>query len=105
MGEIPAILREGKLFEGDSDFAAWDAAVAWLKARGFSVGLMQAHSPTGAMFGVYDIQKWRNLRLIERRALHAVVIADNCRFGPVKIRLMPMASGEAVAAFLKDDAP
>ena len=99
MSPAPTIIREGKVFNQTGDFAAWIAAQMRLHVRGFSVGRMQAHSPTGFMFGSYDIQKWRNLNKTQRMALHGTIVTGDARNGPVLIRLGPMASGEAVAAF------
>lgn len=48
-------------------------AVAYLDARGFSVGRMQGPSERGILFGRYDIQKWRNLSAADRKALHGVL--------------------------------
>lgn len=88
-----------KTFSVPGDWRTWDAVQKWLTERGFSVGRMQAHEPSGVLFGSYDIQKWRNLRTTECTALHGVITGDY-RSGPMTVRLLPLAPGEAVRAFL-----
>lgn len=73
-----------RTFAQDDDFAATRAAEAFLSSRGFSVGRMQARSPTGILFGNYDIQKWRNLRAADRDALHGLMLGAG-RAGPVTV--------------------
>jgi hypothetical protein len=93
-----------KTFEG-GDFKALHDMLAWCAARGFSVGHLQAHEPTGILFGVFDIQKWRNLSGRDRSFLHAIANGDY-RNGPITIRLMPYVPITVVEAFTKapDDA-
>lgn len=79
-------------------FTAWHDAQRWLTERGFSIGRMQAHEPTGILFGEYDIQKWRNLSRDQRAALDATASGD-FRNGPVTVRLTMTARNEARAAF------
>ncbi|UWF67346.1 MULTISPECIES: hypothetical protein [unclassified Brucella] len=58
---------------GEDNFTVIQRADAALRASGFSIGRMQAHSPRGILFGDFDIQKWRNLDLADREALHGHV--------------------------------
>lgn len=91
---IPAI----RLTLSDTgDFAAETRAVAMLEDCGFSVGHLQAHAPRGILFGLYDIQKWRNLNAAERQALHGVMTGD-MRTGPVVVEIFDCAPDEAKAA-------
>jgi hypothetical protein len=89
--------------DGATPFHAWDEARRWLTERGFSVGRMQAHAPTGLLFGEYDVQKWRDLNREDRAALDALAEGDY-RNGPITVRLMKRARIEAVAALLDSDA-
>lgn len=86
----------------DPPFHAWNAAQRWLTERGFSIGRMQAHEPTGILFGEYDIQKWRNLSRDQRAALDATASGD-FRNGPVVVRLTKLARNEAWAALMKEE--
>lgn len=88
-----------QIFDDAGDFVAWNSAETWLERRGFSVGSMQAHSPTGFMYGEYSIAKWRNMNKLERATLHGTINADSARNGPVTLRLGPLASRDAVKAF------
>ena len=45
-------------FVGARDHGAWYAALRYLHKRGFAVGPMQAHAPTGVMFGNFAVSKW-----------------------------------------------
>ncbi len=80
----------------EGDFAAVRRAEALLKQHGFSVGTTQRGSSRGVMFGDYDIQKWRNLSVEERRALHGILDGD--RSSHAQIEIWDPAPLEAVAA-------
>lgn len=86
-------------FTREGDFAAENAAVDALQSAGFSVGCKQAHAPRGILYGLYDIQKWRNLSTDDRAALHGVMRAE--RAGPCTVELFDNASDEAKTAFLQ----
>ena len=81
-------------------FGAVNAAEADLEARGFSVARMQAHQPSGILFGDFDIQKWRNLSTAHREALHGQMTGD-FRNGPVTVRIFDTAPDEAKEAFCR----
>lgn len=66
------------------DFKAYNRALEALRTNGFSVGRMEAHSPTGILFGDFDIQKWRNLSRDDRIQLHGT-ITGSCRHGPCRV--------------------
>jgi len=79
----------GAWFRFDTDASA----IAWLEARGFSVGRLQGPAPRGILFGDYDIQKWRNLRPNDVEALHGTLTR-----GVVKLwHNMPSAARAAIA--------
>lgn len=82
-----------------ADFDAYHRAVKFLTDRGFSVGPMQANSPTGVMFGQWDVSKWRNLSKVQQQACDAVITAGNFRHGPVTVTMREHASQEATIAF------
>lgn len=93
-------------FTSDRDFGAYHDACAWLKARGFSVGRLQANGPTGILLGDFDIQKWRNLDVYERADLHGVMRpADGRRYreGPIVIEMRRDGPGPAMDAFRASD--
>jgi hypothetical protein len=90
-------------FKDEGDFAATHAAIAWLDARGFSVGSMQAGSPRAIWHGDCYISKWRGLSPQDKRGMHAKLEGDD-RNGPMRITLMPGATKEARAAFVLTDA-
>lgn len=85
-------------FSRSGDFAAYYAAGRYLEARGFSVGLMQAHAPSGILFGDFAIGKWRNLHPPEREALHGKLTGP-FRDGPITVHLFASAPPEAHEAF------
>ncbi len=78
------------------DFVAVRRAEQLLRAHGFSVGAMQRGSSRGILFGDYAIQKWRNLDVADRRALHGVLDGD--RASNVQIEIWDPAPLEAVRA-------
>lgn len=81
-------------FDQAGDFKASAAAEAWCAERGISVGRIQHGMPRGLMRGDYDIQKWSNLNMAERSALHGQMTGD-MRNGPVYVRIKARAPGEA----------
>ena len=87
------------IFDLEGDFAAYHAAEAYLKARGFSVGVMQTGAPTGIHFGESKISKWRNLSAKDRDDLHGKITAENFRQGPVTISIRRDAHSDVIAAF------
>lgn len=98
-------------FNDAGDFAAVRAAEVFLREAGFSVGIMQAGSPRGILFGDFVIAKWRNLRPADVAALHGTMIGG--RDGPVHVVIKATAPAEAhealrpanVAAELTDPEP
>ena len=78
------------------DFAAVRRAEQLLQAHGFSVGVTQRGSSRGIMFGDYIIQKWRNLNVAERAALHGILDGD--RSSHAQIEIWDPAPLEAVRA-------
>lgn len=82
------------------DFSGYSDATCYLTTCGFSVGRMQADEPIGILFGQYDIQKWRNLRRIERETLHGTPTGDK-RNGPVKVVIFASAPTTAQAAITR----
>ena len=94
MSDIPLKLT----FTDDGDFAAAHRAVSWLEECGFSIGKMQGRAPRGILFGLYDIQKWRNLSEADRAELHGILYGD-MRNGPVTVKIFDTAPDDAKAAF------
>lgn len=77
--------RSWKVFSEEGDFAALDAARAFLKAHGFSVGILQTGAPIGVMLGNGDIAKWRTLDAEEKADMHGTLwtTSGSFRAGPV----------------------
>ncbi|MDP3869143.1 hypothetical protein [Phenylobacterium sp.] len=73
--DLHAAVFRPHIFTGEGAFSALNAATGWLRSMGFSVGRMQARSPSGIMFGACDISKWRGLSAADRAALHGQMIA------------------------------
>ncbi len=69
---MPNVIFKATL-TGEDSFTVTQRVDAALRECGFSVGRMQAHSPRGILFGDFDIQKWRNLDIADREALHGQV--------------------------------
>jgi hypothetical protein len=90
-------------FSDPGEFTASSRAVAMLEDCGFSVGRMQAHAPRGILFGLYDIQKWKNLNGEHRRALHGVMNGDY-RNGPVVVEIFDSAPDLGKAAIRRWEA-
>jgi len=90
-------------FRNDGDFAAIDAAIAWLKDRGFSVGEMQRDDPIGVLFGDVEIHKWRTLSAEDRNDLHGKIMpstpAASMRGGPVTFHLRRSSASSVIEAF------
>lgn len=78
------------------DFVAARRAVHLLHDHGFSVGVMQRGSFRGILFGDYVIQKWRNLDVAARRALHGTLEGD--RSSDAVMEIWDPAPLEAVRA-------
>lgn len=89
-------------FTDRGDFAAYDKAVDWCRAAGYSVGMMQRGEPIGLMFGDVCISKWRNMTPAEREELHGRITGD-FRKGPVRVETyhpapLPAAPNAALLA-------
>jgi hypothetical protein len=86
----------------EGDFAAVRRAEFLLQAHGFSVGTMQRGSYRGILFGNYEIQKWRNLNVSERAALHGILDGDRCSHAQIEIwDSSPIAAVRALADSLE----
>jgi hypothetical protein len=59
---------------------AYDAAVVFAHGLGYSVGAMQAGSPTAVFKGDCDVSKWRNLDAIDRKEMDGTITAPRNRF-------------------------
>ena len=87
-------------FDQKGLWQAKEAAEAWCRENGISVGQSSADGPSGLLFGDYDwIAKWRNLTAQERADLHGTMDGD-FREGPVIVTLKDSAVA-AHAACLK----
>lgn len=80
-----------KTFHEQGDFAAADAAEAWLHENGYSVGSSQRGAPRGIMRGDVLIAKYRNLTPRERAALDGQMTGD-MRSGPVVIEIFHLGA-------------
>lgn len=96
--DLHAAVFRPHIFEGEGVFTAMNAAKAWLASMGFSVGRLQARSPSGILFGAYDISKWRNLSPADRAALHGQMIAGRAAASVHFSHSMPAEAVEAVKA-------
>lgn len=83
-----------RAFAQVGDFAALDAARAWLRERGFSVGPGQTGAPSGILHGRYMIAKWRDLDAADRANLDGELTGDR-RAGPVVVVIFADARPEA----------
>ena len=72
-----------KVFSDEGTFAAYNAATKWCADNGYSVGAMQAGSPTGVIKGDHLVSKWRYLS----RADVDGTIEGNFREGPVTLKI------------------
>lgn len=95
-----------KVFDQAGEFAAFKAAQAWLKARGFSVGSLMRGAPIGIMLGDVKIAKWRNLDAEDRADLHGIMTTPtySYREGPVTVRIRRDAPAAVIEAFLQSEA-
>jgi len=92
--------RSWLLTRADRDFAAYEDALAALRAAGFGVGAMQGDDPAGLRFGASYIAKWRNLSDTACETLHGV-LSGSPRFGPVRIDLHDACPPEAALALAR----
>ena len=90
-----------RTFDDPGTFEAFNAATRFLEARGFSVGSVQAGSPTGVVFGRRLVAKWKNIPLNQHALLHGAIQGDT-RNGPVTVTIKPTAPADAIAAFLAE---
>lgn len=78
-------------FNQKGTWQAKEAAEAWCRERGISVGQSSADGPSGLLFGEWDwIAKWRNMTPQERADLHGTMDGD-FREGPVIVNLKDSA--------------
>jgi len=78
------------------------AAETWLKARGFSIGIMQSDAPRGILLGDVIIAKWRNLDAEDRADLHGQMMpapGHSLRNGPIFVDIRPDAPHAVIEAF------
>jgi hypothetical protein len=61
-------------------------AERWCEERGIAIGDMERGQPRGLLLGVFDVAKWHNLSVPERRELDGTMTGD-MRHGPVVIEL------------------
>lgn len=94
-------------FAAAGEHEAMHAAEAWCRARGFSVGVLQADAPRGILLGDVTIAKWRNLDAEDRTDLHGVMEASGrtWRTGPVTITIRRDAPSAVIEAFRSDPEP
>lgn len=66
-----------KIFKHDPSSSdpwnAYNAASAWLKSEGYSIGSMERGAPTAFFHGDCDVSKWRNLSQQERREANGTI--------------------------------
>lgn len=74
-----------KVFNG-GEFAACNAAEAWCKENGISVGTTCRDLPRGLKRGDYDIAKWRNLSAADIAVMDGQMTGD-MRNGPVTVTM------------------
>ena len=96
--DLHAAVFKPHVFTGEGVFSALNAATDWLRSMGFSVGRMQARSPSGILFGAYGIQKWRNLSPADRAVLHGQMIAGRAAASIHFSHNLPPEAVEAVKA-------
>lgn len=83
---------ERVIFEQAGEFAAVNAAEAWCRERGISVGAMERGQPRGLFYGDFAIAKWHNLNRADRAALDGRMTGD-MRHGPVVIEIAGRGTG------------
>lgn len=57
----------------DGDFVFLHRVEDEIKARGFSIGPLQRGDPRGIMPSEYEVAKWRNLSVDDKRELHGMM--------------------------------
>lgn len=76
-----------KTFEGNGEsFNAVNAAEAWLKGHGFTLGSMQRDAPIGVARESEYISKWFNLG-DDVKLLDGAILGEDKRNGPVTVCL------------------
>ena len=79
-----------RIFNEQGDFAALNAAQAWLKEQGYSYGSWARGLPCGILKGDALIAKWRNMTAREISQLDGQMYGDG-RNGPIKVVLTKYA--------------
>lgn len=67
-------------FEAEPEWGAYHKAEQMLLDLGYSIGPMQRGEPTAALYGDWQISKWRGLTKRDRDEVHAKIIATGPSF-------------------------
>jgi hypothetical protein len=81
----PIKLTRMEFVNTGEEFSGYDAAVKWLESQGYSVGSMQARSPTGFVKGNCVVSKWRSLSEVDKFDLDGQIEAGDFRHGTVVV--------------------
>lgn len=98
-------MSERRTFENTgADFSGLDAAIAYLKPRGFVIGVMEAANPIAFHLGEFILPKWSRLDAETRNDLHGFLSAKNNDFrrGAVEAVIRTDAHSSALEAFNSD---
>jgi len=75
-------------FNGDgTTFSAITEARKYLEGQGYSVGRMCANAPIGFKEGNWDIQKWYNLDVDDKKLLDGIITSKDFREGTVTVEI------------------
>ncbi|MDA3939618.1 MAG: hypothetical protein PF693_09945 [Spirochaetia bacterium] len=75
-----------KVFDTKGTFKAKTAAEKWLTDNGYSFGSSCVYSPQAIKKGNWNIAKWRNLTVEERKNIDGI-ITGNGREGPITVEI------------------
>ena len=76
-----------KIFPSEpTDFAAWYAAIAWLKQSGFNCGKLDYPGPTAFVAGKYHLPlKWNDMNAQQRATVAGILTSRDPKRGDVNV--------------------
>lgn len=87
---LPKIKHGALVFDRRGPKAALADCVAFLQARGFTVGQWQKDVPCAVMFGDREMPRWSQIAVEDRLSLHGLIMG-NAQHGPLVVKLTSSA--------------
>ncbi len=80
-------IKNHKIFPAAAgEYAAWYAAIAWLKQSGFNCGKLDYPGPTAFVSGKYTLpQKWNDLNADQRATVAGIITSRDSKVAEVNV--------------------